>query len=142
MMMTNSLVRQMKAGDQTVNLSLKVTNECEEVEEGILDDSELDARVLRVTGNNDRNTSVRGEPSTSSQGGSTGPGANNGDVISLDSDPVYSDITSKLSAGCLCSGNCLSQFTADEVYTFHLSLFEMTKMERDLLILGKLNYRC
>lgn len=111
-------------------------SEGEEVEEeGILDDSELDARVLRVTGNNDRNTSVRGEPSTS-RGGSTG--ANNGDVISLDSDPVYSDITSKLSAGCLCSGNCLSQFTADEVYMFHLSLFEMTKMERDLLILGKL----
>ena len=82
-------------------------SEGEEVEEeGILDDSELDARVLRVTGNNDRNTSVRGEPSTSSQGGSTG--ANNGDVIFLDSDFVYLDITSKLSAGCLCSGNCLS----------------------------------
>lgn len=32
----------------------------------------------------------------------------------------------------------LSQFTVDEVYTFHLSLFEMTKMERHLLILGKL----
>ena len=87
-------------------------SEGEEVEEeGILDDSELDARVSRVTGNNDRNTSVRGEPSTSSQGGS-----NNGDVISLNSDSVYSDITSKLSAGCLCSGNCLSQFTANVVY--------------------------
>ena len=81
-------------------------SEGEEVEEGILDDSELDAQVLRVTGNNDRNTSVCGEPSTSSQGGSTG--ANNGDVIYLNSDSVYSDITSKLSAGCLFSGNCLS----------------------------------
>ena len=83
-------------------------SEREEVEEGILDDSELDAWVLRVTGNNDRNASVCGEPSTSSQGDSTG--ANKGDVISLNSDSVYSDFTSKLSAGCLCSGNCLSVY--------------------------------
>ena len=33
---------------------------------------------------------------------------------------------------------CLSQFTAAEVFSFHLSLSEMTKVETEMLVLGKL----
>ena len=44
---------------------------------------------------------------------------------------------SKISAGCSCSSNCLSQFTPNEVFAFHL-LCEMTKVEKDMLVLGKL----
>lgn len=96
----------------------------EEVEErGILDDTELESRVLRAVGDHDH-----GEPSTST----------NSSLVSLDNDPVYSAITSKLSAGCLCTNNCLAQFTTAEVFQFHLSLYEMTKVAKDMLILGKL----
>lgn len=102
-------------------------SEGEEIEDGILDENELESRVLRVTGS----TELSEEPSTSL-------GRSNDSTLSPDNDPVYSDISCKLSDGCVCSENCLSQFTANEVYMFHLSLFEMTKMERDLILLGKL----
>lgn len=58
--------------------------------------------------------------------------------ISLYNDPIYQAITSKLSAGCLRSGNGLSQFSVDELYLFHLSLFEITKVEKDMLLQRKL----
>ena len=101
----------------------------EEIEEhGILDDGELSDRILRVAVGREHAEEVGASHE------STAPP----DLIIPDSDPVYSDIASKLSSGCVCSGSCLSQFSTDEVYTFHLSLFEMSKGERDMLILGKL----
>ena len=91
-------------------------------EQGILDDCELRSRILRAT----------------EQPGSEHANASSS-LISPDSDPLYADITSKLSSGCPCSNNCLSQFTVAEVYSFCLSLREMTKAEKDMLILGKLH---
>lgn len=97
-------------------------SDSDEVEEqGILDDSELQRRIIRAT------EQPGGEHDASSE------------LISLDSDPFYADIVSKLSSGCACSNNCLSEFTTVEVYTFCLSLREMTKTEKDMLILGKLH---
>ena len=100
-------------------------SDIEEIEQqGILDDGELNDRVLRIAVGHEHAEEV------GTSHGSTGPPS---DLIVPDCDPVYSDIASKLSSGCVCSGNCLSQFTTDEVYMFHLSLFEMSKGERDML---------
>ena len=91
--------------DQQLRDSSADTSEDEEfTDNGILDVTELESRVLRA-GQHGNDTS-------------TGEG-----LISPENDPVYSAINSKLLAGCSCSGNCLSQFTAAEVFSFHLSNF-------------------
>ena len=52
-------------------------------------------------------------------------------IVSPESDPLYSKINQRLVNGCSCSDSCLTRFTTEEVFVFHLSLCEM-------LILGKL----
>ena len=59
-------------------------------------------------------------------------------IVSPESDPLYSKINHRLVNGCSCSDSCLTRFTTEEVFVFHLSLCEMTKSEKDMLILGKL----
>ena len=41
-------------------------------------------------------------------------------LVSQENDPVYSAINKRLNDGCLCADACLTQFSADEVYRFHL----------------------
>ena len=84
-----------------------------------MDPTELERRVSRAA---QHRNEEQGEASTSRSG-----------LFSPCNDPVYSAINSKISAGCSCSSNCLSQFTPDEVFAFHLSLCEMTKVEKDML---------
>ena len=113
----------------SVNESESELSEGEEIEEqGILDADHVDIRIQRATRNDGDDTTAPEESQAADNSSSTSP----------DSDPIYRAITRKLSAGCLCSGDCLSQFSAEEVYLFHLSLFEMTKVEKDMLLLGKL----
>ena len=97
--------------------------ESEGGDSGILGESELQERISVVA-------RERGEEeSLASQ--SIG-------LVSPESDPVYSSINQRLANGCSCSDNCLSRFTTEEVFVFHLSLYEMTKSEKEMLILGKL----
>ena len=60
-------------------------------------------------------------------------------LVSLDNDPVYSEINRRLNEGCSCAVACLTQFNTDEIYRFCLSLYGMTKSEKEMLILGKLH---
>jgi len=54
------------------------------------------------------------------------------------SDPLYESIGRNLSENC-CDSSCLSAFNTNEVYQFHLNLLEMTKEERNILLLAKLH---
>ena len=54
-------------------------------------------------------------------------------LVSQDDDPVYSAINRRLIEGCSCFDSCLTQFNTDEIYRFHLSLYEMTKSEKEML---------
>ena len=98
----------------------------EEVDEsGILDTDELHSRVSRIC---ETQTDSAHEPSTSAAG-----------LVCPDNDPIYSAPSRKISARCSCSDNCLAQFTPSEVFSFHLSLCEMSKVEKDMLVLRKLH---
>ena len=108
--------------------STEITSDDEEVQETEpLDAAEVQCRVSRACQRTSSNTD---DPSTS---------ASHAGLISPESDPMFIDISRKLSAGCSCSENCFSQFTASEVFSFHLSLCEMNKIEKEMLILGKLH---
>ena len=93
---------------------------------GILPKCELQERISIVVREN------REEESLASTSTSVG-------LVSLDSDPVYSDIKRRLNEGCSCADTCLTQFDTDEIYRFHLLLYEMTKSEKEMSILGKLH---
>ena len=93
---------------------------------GILPECELQERISIAAREN------REEESLASTITSVG-------LVSQENDPVYSAINRRLNDGCSCADACLTQFTADEVYRFHLSLYEMTKSEKEMLILGKLH---
>ena len=105
----------------------------EEVEEqGIIDDIELETRILRAS------EQLESDSGSDEEGDTPGEGLNSS-LITPDSDPLHAKLTSKIDSTCSCSSNCLSQFTVAEVYSFILSLREMTKTEKDMLILGKLH---
>ena len=53
-------------------------------------------------------------------------------------DPLYERVSEKLSESC-CEANCLSAFSADEVYQFQLNLLEMSKEQKSMCLLGKLH---
>ena len=53
-------------------------------------------------------------------------------------DPLYAHVRDKLSEPC-CEANCLSAFEIDEVYQFQLNLFEMSKEQKIMCLLGKLH---
>ena len=40
--------------------------------------------------------------------------------------------------GCGCSEDCYGQFTEDELYDIQLTMHELSKQEKDMLLLGKL----
>lgn len=82
-------------------------------EQGILDQSELEARVLRVTGQRESDSE-----SDEVEGGDL-----NSSLISPDSDPLHAKLTNKFELGCSCADNCLSRFTVTEAYSFILSLY-------------------
>ena len=44
----------------------------------------------------------------------------------------------ELQKGCGCSKDCYSQFTEDELYDIQLTMHEISKQEKDMLLLGKL----
>ena len=82
----------------------------------------MQSRVKRVTS---------GKVSRTSEGSASG-------VLVPAHDPLYESIGRRLSENC-CDLGCLSAFNSDEVYQFHLSLLEMTKEEKSMLLLGKLH---
>ena len=64
--------------------------------------------------------------------------ASSSGLVCPETDDEFLKIREKITEGCSCSINCISQFNAEEVFLFRLSLFEMKKSEKDMLILGKL----
>ena len=44
----------------------------------------------------------------------------------------------ELEKGCSCHEACYSNFTEDEIYSVSLSMHELQKSEKDVLLLGKL----
>ena len=47
-------------------------------------------------------------------------------------------VQKELGSGCGCPHNCYSQFSEDEMYSIRLKMTELEKLERDMLLLGKL----
>lgn len=59
-------------------------------------------------------------------------------VFTPQNDPLYEHVIAKLSEAC-CEDRCLIAFDTDEVYQLHLNFLEMSKEQKQMLILGKLH---
>ena len=57
-------------------------------------------------------------------------------VVGLDDERKL--VRSELEKGCGCPQACYNQFTEDELYSIRLSMLELQKVEKDMLLLGKL----
>ena len=69
------------------------------------------------------------------------------DLAGSENDPSYimpeldeerDIVANELQKGCGCSEDCYSQFTEDELYDIRLTMHELSKQEKDMLLLGKL----
>jgi len=85
-------------------------------------ESTLESKVKEVTS---------GKASRTKEGSALG-------VLVPAHDPLYERIGRRLSENC-CESSCLSAFNTDEIYQFYLNLLEMTKEEKNMLLLGKLH---